>query len=705
VALRLLTLDIESFYSTEYSLSRMTNEEYVRDPRFETIMVGLKMEDRPALWIPKPQIPAVFARIPWSETAVLCHHAHFDIAILEWIYGIRPAFICDTLSMFRALYPAESHSLDNMTKVLGLPPKGHEVNNARGKRFADFTPEELARYGAYCVNDVERTKEAFDIMKPQVPVSELRLIDLTVCLFTEPVLELNEELLLEAYHDERQAVLELFLRVFPEMEAVARKAIEGEDPEAWKKLKAPLSSNPQFADMLLGLGIDPPKKLSPAAVKRGDADPESAGEAPVGLLPKVSKKEKEAFRAEHGYPHLCDVWAYAFGKSDEDFKQLLGHDDPAVVALVEARMGAKSTIKETRAKRFIGVSRRGTLPIYLKYYGAHCVPGHVGFLTLKGWQRLDKWDGGKIAQVHPNQYIEFLPARRYKGPVIEQWVSVDAPYIAECFTLGHTVPYLKHGSFAWGVLQAGELQKRASFFTPLAGSYTGTGKLTPPQMQVLCMVQADGHYAGGSLSIFVKKPRKIERARQLLAMAKVPFTEKVFPSHPDFVRFVIRSNDKPEWLTPERKMLGAWLLESTPAAREAFICEVKHWDGFEHNGQVFYSTSDEINKEWMITLCHLTNRCATAHKKISKNPNRRPNYTIAIRQRNFGLVLNRHISTIAEPQVSYCAETKTGFWLARSGERIFVTGNTGRYGAGDALNPQNLNKFCPNPQCEGGVLK
>ena len=32
----LLTIDFETFYSKEYSLTKLTTEEYVRDPRFET---------------------------------------------------------------------------------------------------------------------------------------------------------------------------------------------------------------------------------------------------------------------------------------------------------------------------------------------------------------------------------------------------------------------------------------------------------------------------------------------------------------------------------------------------------------------------------------------------------------------------------------------------------------------------------------------
>ncbi len=41
----LITLDFETYYSREYSLSKMTTEEYVRDPRFEVIGVGVKVNN------------------------------------------------------------------------------------------------------------------------------------------------------------------------------------------------------------------------------------------------------------------------------------------------------------------------------------------------------------------------------------------------------------------------------------------------------------------------------------------------------------------------------------------------------------------------------------------------------------------------------------------------------------------------------------
>jgi len=63
--------------------------------------------------------------------------------------------------------------------------------------------------------------------------------------------------------------------------------------------------------------------------------------------------------------------AFAFSKTDKAFTDLLEHPDERVRAAVEARLGVKSTLEETRTLAFLGIGERGALPIMLNYYGAH----------------------------------------------------------------------------------------------------------------------------------------------------------------------------------------------------------------------------------------------------------------------------------------------------------------------------------------------
>tara|TARA_R110002012_G_scaffold14943_4_gene60648 strand:+ start:142 stop:1968 length:1827 start_codon:yes stop_codon:yes gene_type:complete len=312
--MKLITLDFETFYDRDYSLSKLTTENYVRHRDFEVIGVAVKQWDEKTEWVSgtHAQIKDYLMGYDWSDKMVLAHNTMFDGAILNWSFGITPKIYADTLCMARALHGTESSvSLANLAKAYGLQDKGDEVIRAMGKRRVDFTEEELSRYGDYCVTDVDITHELFMRMINDFPRKELKLIDLTLRMFVEPMVDLDAGLLelhLAEIKDRKDKLL-------------ADANIEKEE----------LMSNLKFAVVLEGLGVTPPKKISLTTGKE----------------------------------------TFAFAKSDEAFKALQEHEDDRVQALVAARLGTKSTLEETRTQRFIDISRRGILPVPVRYYAAH----------------------------------------------------------------------------------------------------------------------------------------------------------------------------------------------------------------------------------------------------------------------------------------------------------------------------------------------
>ena len=342
--MNIITIDFESAYGGALGFAKQTTEEYVRDPLFEVIGVAVQVNDGEPEWFSGSMADtAVFLKqFDWTNSLALAHNAVFDGFIMSHHFGIKPKGWLDTLSMGRALHGTNvGGSLAVLAEHYGIGEKGQQVKQYINYFRENFTPEELADYGSYCKNDVTLTWNLFGLMSQEFPKTELRLIDLTIRMFTDPVLRLDEKILRDHLLKE-QSRKEDLLRNFD---------------------KDTLMSNPQFADLLREMGVEPPMKKSPA----------------TGKL------------------------TYAFAKTDEEFKALLEHPTPAVQTLVAARLGTKSTIEESRTERFIGISQRGPMPVPLRYYAAHT--GRWGGDDKLNLQNLPRTSPLKKSILAPDGYM------------------------------------------------------------------------------------------------------------------------------------------------------------------------------------------------------------------------------------------------------------------------------------------------------------
>ena len=307
----ILVIDFETYWdSKSYTLSKLTTEEYIRNDKFKVFGAVIKDLDEPAGdWYSGQTLAKRLARVDWANTAVLAHNAQFDVSILEWVYGCHPCFIFDTLSMARALRGVEvGNSLARLAEDFKLPPKGKAVHSTDG--LTTLTPEIENELAAYCAHDVYLCEEIFKRLVKGYPASELRLIDMTLKMYTQPKLLLDAPMLMDAIDDERT-----------KREALLER-LNVDDTT--------LASNPKFASLLADMGCAIPYKTS-----------------------KTTGKQ-----------------TLALAKNDALFQALLNGAREDVALLCEARLKVKSTTERTRAQRFLDISTRGALPVPLSYYGA-----------------------------------------------------------------------------------------------------------------------------------------------------------------------------------------------------------------------------------------------------------------------------------------------------------------------------------------------
>lgn len=359
-----ITLDFETYYckKSKYSLAAkgMTIEKYIRNPKFEIIGLAVKVGNKPTEWLCPHEIEDWIKHIEiaygWDNVRVIAHNARFDAAILGWKYNIYPKQIADTMLMSRACQLWDGHSLDNVTRNLrdrynwgivrddngqttwgkfemkDLPDtlnKGDEVVNADGKQLFDFTEAEYDAYADYCITDVDLTWSAYNWFTKEYsfPELEIEVMTATIETFTYPVVELHTpvlEVVKEEVNGKRQALLD-------------KVGATVED----------LRSDAKFAELLRQLGVEPPTKLNP----KGEVK-------------------------------------YAFAKKDLGFLKLLEHEDQAVVELVEARLGNKSSQAVTRVERFLELAQRNPMPMPLEYYAAHT--GRWGGADLVNVQNMNR---------------------------------------------------------------------------------------------------------------------------------------------------------------------------------------------------------------------------------------------------------------------------------------------------------------------------
>ena len=311
--MNLITLDFETYYDVQLSLSKMSTVQYVQDDEFKVWGVGVKLNDEPTIWVSSDECKDFLEQIDWDDAALVCHNTLFDAYILTQVFGVHAKYYYDTAAMSRGLFPNESAALKNVCKRLfpddPMMRKGEELVNAKGVR--DLDPELDEVIGGYCIQDVDLTYAIYNKMSHEFPQSELDLMDLTVRMFVEPKLTLDRTLL---YTYKEQIAAETAQKI-----------------EASGTTREILASQQKFANFLDELGITVPEKRSLRTGK---------------MIPAFGKNDSAYIQMCNMYPQYKHVW--------------------------DAREAVKSRLEETRAERLLdSVNPDGSFSVPLRYYAAH----------------------------------------------------------------------------------------------------------------------------------------------------------------------------------------------------------------------------------------------------------------------------------------------------------------------------------------------
>lgn len=335
-----VVIDFESFWSTDFSLSKLSFIEYIKSPEFEVISVSIKIGSKSTVPYFGKEVGPALKAIDWANAACVAHNGNeFDFPLLVWVFDCHPKLFIDTLCLSKPKHQSEvGGSLKKLSTYYKLPEKNNAVLlNTKGKRLTDFTAQESCDMAVYNMQDTDNTYMLFKLLtadqsrndddlrdiakRARWAKKELLLSDMTARMICYPTFECDTALL-ERTLTEAEAIKEKQLLALTELLGV----IDTDE------VKTELASAAKFAAVLESLGVAAPRKIS-----------------------KTTGKE-----------------TYALAKTDEEFTSLLEHSDERVQMVTAARLGVKSTLLETRLAKMktCATLMGGYMPVPLAYHSA-----------------------------------------------------------------------------------------------------------------------------------------------------------------------------------------------------------------------------------------------------------------------------------------------------------------------------------------------
>lgn len=322
--MKFLFVDFETYFDKDYSLKKLTTEEYIRDPRFELQLCSIYDIETKVDFVVAglAQTRSVLQQYDWSDRILVAHNAFFDGAIAAWWCGVRPRGYLCTQQIWRTLglgvFGGESlAAVIAYGTMMGwdVEPKDSEaLTEVQGLRWDDMTPAQQLRLADYCRSDGKNCYEIFRHLAPQMPPTELFVMSESMRCFTEPRILLDAKKLKKIHNKKKRDTLR-----------VMHKAGVSDIGE--------LRSDAKFFNLL------------ESALPAGEAVPAKTNAA--GIVKP------------------------AFAKTDQAFTDLLMHPSETVRNLVQARLETKSTITQSRTERLHGIATRGAWPVHLNFGKAH----------------------------------------------------------------------------------------------------------------------------------------------------------------------------------------------------------------------------------------------------------------------------------------------------------------------------------------------
>lgn len=350
-----------------------------------------------------------------------------------------------------------------------------------------------------------------------------------------------------------------------------------------------------------------------------------------------------------------------------------------------------------------------------------CVDADTEFLTPTGWKSIaDYKDGDEVLVFNrEKECASFEKAKHVKLDCDEFWHIKTKYGVNQMLSDEHTVLYYKYTrDYKFdqsATMTAEELANKHNslklgFRGRLLTSFEYTGvrndfsttsiELTDAQIRVMVMVCAEGSFYSSSFSstrcrLRLVKPRKVQRAKELLEDAGIYFESKTKaePSVSDRLVHTITFD------APEKLKSLSYFWKASPEQLKIICDEVFHWDG-NFDNSVFF-TRDKASADFMSFAFAACGKRSVMREDIDQSDGKVNYRVFAHSNTKVGIAASpekQEFVRVPSPDgFKYCFTTSTGYWVMRRGGVIAVTGNCGMAAVKLSINasqlPDNLSEL------------
>jgi hypothetical protein len=323
------------------------------------------------------------------------------------------------------------------------------------------------------------------------------------------------------------------------------------------------------------------------------------------------------------------------------------------------------------------------------WYDMGCTDCETEYLSPTGWRRMDDYNGGMVAQYHPDKgTAEFIQPERYVAKPCKEMITFKTRFgIDQKLSPDHKVLYDNYGvvkttSAKLVAKENSDLGSgwRGRFYTTFKLTTQNKIPLSHAQLRIMVAFVADGSFWGKRKGcIRVKKERKKIRIRELLNKAKISFEEREWESAPDYSVFVF---------TPPHisKTFDQFYWQADAEQLNVIANELFNWDGYtsknEKGTDLFYTTVKE-NADFAQYALVSSGRTTSLRYQDRKEENRL--YILNARKSNTPIGFGRKNTSnnpVGRENTTdgkmYCFEVPSGFLVFRRNGCVFMSGNTGK---------------------------